>query len=54
MFMEGRCAHIDFNETNIGIMGEISPMIVQNLKLRVPVSAIELDVSSFAEKLHRC
>jgi phenylalanyl-tRNA synthetase beta chain len=53
MFMEGRCAHIDFNDTNIGIMGEISPMIVQNLKLRVPVAAIELDVSSFAEKSNR-
>lgn len=53
MFMEGRCARIDFNEMNIGIIGEISPMIVQNFKLRVPVAAIELDVSSFPEKLHR-
>jgi phenylalanyl-tRNA synthetase beta chain len=53
MFMEGRCAQIDINDTNIGIMGEISPMIVQNLKLRVPVAAIELDVSSFAEKSNR-
>jgi phenylalanyl-tRNA synthetase beta chain len=52
MFMEGRCAHIDFNEMNIGIMGEISPMAVQNLKLRVPVAAIELDVLSFLEKSH--
>jgi phenylalanyl-tRNA synthetase beta chain len=50
IFMKGRCAHIDFNETTIGIMGEISPMIVQNLKLRVPVAAIEVDVSSFAGK----
>jgi phenylalanyl-tRNA synthetase beta chain len=53
MFLEGRCAHINFNEMNIGILGEISPMIVQNFKLRVPVAAIELNVSSFAEKLHR-
>jgi phenylalanyl-tRNA synthetase beta chain len=53
MFMEGRCAHIDFNKMNIGIMGEISPVILQNFKLRVPVAAIELDLSSFPEKLHR-
>ena len=50
MFMDGRCANIDFNEMNIGIMGEISPLTVQNFKLRVPVAAIELNISSFLEK----
>jgi phenylalanyl-tRNA synthetase beta subunit len=35
---------------NIGIMGEISPLTVQNFKLRVPVAAIELNISSFLEK----
>jgi phenylalanyl-tRNA synthetase beta subunit len=50
MFMDGRSANIDFNEMNIGIIGEISPLTVQNFKLRVPVAAIELNISSFLEK----
>ena len=40
-----------FNEMNIGIMGEISPLTVQNFKLRVPVAAFELNISSFLKNV---
>jgi phenylalanyl-tRNA synthetase beta chain len=46
MFIEGRCANIIFNGKNIGIIGEITPVAVENFKLRVPVAAFELNMSS--------
>ena len=50
MFIEGRCANIIFNEKNIGIIGEITPVAVENFKLRVPVAAFELNMSSLLKK----
>jgi phenylalanyl-tRNA synthetase beta chain len=46
MFMEGRCADINFNEKKIGIIGEITPGTIEKFKLRVPVAAFELNLSS--------
>jgi phenylalanyl-tRNA synthetase beta chain len=45
MFIEGRCADIVFNGRNIGVMGEIAPLVIENFKLRVPVAALELNLS---------
>lgn len=50
MFIEGRCANIIFNEKKIGIIGEITPVAVENFKLRVPVAAFELNMSSLLKK----
>jgi phenylalanyl-tRNA synthetase beta chain len=50
MFIQGRCANIIFNEKNIGIIGEITPAAVENFKLRVPVAAFELNMSSLLKK----
>jgi phenylalanyl-tRNA synthetase beta chain len=50
MFIEGRCANIIINEKNIGIIGEIAPVAVENFKLRVPVAAFELNMSSLLKK----
>jgi phenylalanyl-tRNA synthetase beta chain len=50
MFMEGRCANIIFNEKNIGVIGEITPRAIENFKLRVPVAAFELNLSSLLRK----
>jgi phenylalanyl-tRNA synthetase beta chain len=50
MFIQGRCANIIFNEKNIGIIGEITPVAVENFKLRVPVAAFELNMSSLLKK----
>jgi phenylalanyl-tRNA synthetase beta chain len=45
MFIEGRCADIVFNGKNVGVMGEIAPLVIENFRLRVPVSALELNLS---------
>jgi phenylalanyl-tRNA synthetase beta chain len=50
MFIEGRCSNIILNEKNIGIIGEITPVAVENFKLRVPVAAFELNMSSLLKK----
>ncbi len=46
MFIEGRCADINLNEKKIGIIGEITPGTIEKFKLRVPVAAFELNLSS--------
>ncbi len=40
-FMNGRCA-----ETELGIVGEISPEVLEKFGIEVPVSGFELDVTS--------
>jgi phenylalanyl-tRNA synthetase beta chain len=44
-FIEGRCAKTDF-----GFFGEVSPQVLENYGLEVPVSAFEFDLS----KLKKC
>lgn len=45
MFMEGRCAEIAVDGTVVGTIGEITPLALENFKLRVPVAAFEIDLS---------
>lgn len=45
MFMEGRCADIIIDSKAIGVIGEITPLALENFKLRVPVAAFEIDLS---------
>jgi phenylalanyl-tRNA synthetase beta subunit len=35
--------------SNIGIIGEITPLAIENFKIRVPVSAFELNLSQLLE-----
>ncbi len=44
MFMEGRCAEIILDDMPIGVLGEITPVAVENFKLRVPVAAFEINL----------
>jgi phenylalanyl-tRNA synthetase beta chain len=46
MFMEGRCAEVVLDGKPVGIIGEIIPVALENLKLRVPVAAFEIDLLS--------
>jgi phenylalanyl-tRNA synthetase beta chain len=46
MFMEGRCAEIIIDGAVVGMIGEITPLALENFKLRVPVAAFEIDLSS--------
>jgi phenylalanyl-tRNA synthetase beta chain len=44
MFMEGRCAEIIVDDRAVGMIGEITPLALENFKLRVPVAAFEIDL----------
>lgn len=46
MFMEGRCAEVVLDGKPVGVLGEIIPVALENLKLRVPVAAFEIDLLS--------
>ncbi len=41
MFSEGRAANIVINNKTVGVIGEISPEIIDNFKLRIPVAGFE-------------
>jgi phenylalanyl-tRNA synthetase beta chain len=43
---DGRSAEIIFNDRSIGVIGEVRQTIVDNFKLRVPVSVFEVNVSN--------
>ncbi len=47
-FIEGRCASIFINDREAGFFGEISPLVLTNFELEVPVSALELDITRIA------
>jgi phenylalanyl-tRNA synthetase beta chain len=48
LFIKGRCAEIRVAPDNesAGIIGEITPLAIDNFKLRVPVVAFEIDLSA--------
>ncbi|MGI0010552.1 MAG: phenylalanine--tRNA ligase subunit beta, partial [Nitrosopumilaceae archaeon] len=41
MFSEGRTANIVINNKTVGVIGEISPEVIDNFKLRIPVAGFE-------------
>ena len=41
----GRTAKIKINGKDAGIMGEVSPQVLQNFGLEVPIAVFEIDVS---------
>ncbi len=49
MLVEGRSAEIFVKKENVGIVGEVSQQVIDNFKLRVPVSVFELNVSRILE-----
>jgi len=53
-FIEGRVGNIiiDMNgvKRNIGLIGEISPVVLENFGFRYPIAAFELNLSSIIEK----
>jgi phenylalanyl-tRNA synthetase beta chain len=49
MLVEGRSAEIIVKKENVGIAGEVNQQVIDNFKLRVPVSVFELNVSRILE-----
>lgn len=46
LFIKGRCAAVIHKDRQIGTVGEVTPLAIDNFKLRVPVAAFEVDLSS--------
>lgn len=44
-YIEGRCAKVTVNNKDIGFIGEISPIVLNNFELKVPVSAFEIELN---------
>src|SRR5690606_13169707 len=45
MFLDGRCGDVIIDGKEVGTVGEITPLALENFKLRVPVTAFEIDLS---------
>jgi phenylalanyl-tRNA synthetase beta chain len=45
MFSEGRTADVLINNKTVGVVGEISPEIIDNFKLRIPVAGFEVKLT---------
>ncbi|MEO9362762.1 MAG: phenylalanine--tRNA ligase subunit beta, partial [Nitrososphaera sp.] len=45
LYIKGRCARVITNK-DVGIVGEITPLAIDNFHLRVPVAAFEIDLSA--------
>lgn len=43
-FVEGRCAKIIIKGKEIGNLGEILPQTLSNLKIKMPIAALEIDI----------
>ena len=46
-FVKGRSADIIYNGNAIGQIGEISPLLIDSFKIKMPVAAFELDLTEF-------
>lgn len=44
-FIQGRVAEIKINNMKVAFLGEISPKVIRNWDLSIPISALELDLS---------
>ena len=44
-YLEGRGAYLYVADTKVGVIGEISPSIIENFKIRVPVASFEIDLT---------
>jgi phenylalanyl-tRNA synthetase beta chain len=45
IFINGRCAEILVDNIAVGNIGEITPLAIENFRIRVPISAFELNIS---------
>ncbi len=46
LYIRGRCARVIVGDKEVGTIGEITPLAIDNFKLRVPVAAFEIDLSA--------
>ena len=49
-FINGRCGKIIINNKQVGIIGEITPLIIKNNKIKMPVASLEIDIQELQAK----
>lgn len=52
-FIEGRVGKIVVKGKNVGIIGEIHPIVLENFSLRMPVSVVEIDLSELVRMMSK-
>ena len=50
-FLRGRCAGVRLEGEEVGIVGEISPEVLEKVKIRNPVAVFEISLTRLGEKL---
>ena len=50
-FIEGRVAEIFLEGNRVGIIGELSPRLIFDLEMKVPVSFLEIEIDSLNKKI---
>lgn len=50
-FISGRCGKVIVNEKEIGVVGEINPLVLSNFGIEIPCSGLELDISDLFDVL---
>jgi phenylalanyl-tRNA synthetase beta chain len=50
-FIEGRAALILVKGQRVGFLGEISPQVIENWNIRVPLAALEISLAAFGQAL---
>ena len=48
-FIDGRTVKIKFNNNEIGILGEVSPQIIKNWRIKMPVASLEINVDELLD-----
>ncbi|MEM0090241.1 MAG: hypothetical protein QXF84_02710, partial [Nitrososphaerota archaeon] len=52
-FIEGRVAEVEVGGVKIGIMGEISPEVLEAFGITMPVSAVEIELQKVRSLLNK-
>ena len=53
LFIEGRGATITADGIEVGVIGEVHPKLISDFQIRIPVAALELDLTTLVRKKDR-
>jgi phenylalanyl-tRNA synthetase beta chain len=48
-FISGRSADIFYNGKTVGQIGEVSPLLIDSFKIKMPVAAFDLDLTELLQ-----
>jgi phenylalanyl-tRNA synthetase beta chain len=53
VFIEGRVGKVLFGNQAIGFLGEVHPWVLEKFKIRMPLSALEIDIDAIIKSLEK-